>query len=615
MKTTLLAVAAACACPLIGIGGDMYGVCAHISRPGEFETRIEEMRLMKEAGIGWCRTDFDWKYVEPRQGEWTFGHLDRLMDDADRIGVRILPILDYEVPWAYHPWADEHIGRWREYVRRVVSRYRGRCPVWEVWNEQNCGQGAKHPFPSPNEYVALLKAAYEEIKSADPAARVAIGGFAGVPFSYIEGVYEAGGREYFDIMNVHPYQGSDKAEHKMAEQFRKLRALMEKHGDGTKPVWVTEIGLMVNESEIAFKGLLRAALANIDAKRSWRVLYTDRESTNLESIRSLLKKELSGVGGEPQVCLFADLEARLGAGGVDALVLPLSEEYPADAMDAICAFVKDGGTVVDFGGMAMFKPVTWKGLKEPLVGAPSSKRCGEDRLRLRFADECWFTNARIPHRFPSSPTAAFRSQWSRTVKSEQEVRCFKPAGLKDGDEFIPLLTFETNGYRCVSMARIRYGSDFRGNLVLGGFFERRILAHTGEWQGKGCARQLNQCYAMGYDKVFWYEFQRCSGFGIVRRKTFEPCDAYLAYKAFITARPSGSVRDGTEWMAADGDICRPTWTRPDGRKAGAVWSISGKGTAPSCALGAAEYRDWLGRPLTALPDPLPDTPVYFVRTK
>ena len=161
MKTTLLAVAAACACPLIGIGGDMYGVCAHISRPGEFETRIEEMARMKEVGIGWCRTDFDWKYVEPRQGEWTFGHLDQLMDDADRIGVRILPILDYEVPWAYHPWADEHIGRWREYVRSVVSRYRGRCPVWEVWNEQNCGQGAKHPFPSPNEYVALLKAAYE----------------------------------------------------------------------------------------------------------------------------------------------------------------------------------------------------------------------------------------------------------------------------------------------------------------------------------------------------------------------------------------------------------------------------------------------------------------------
>ena len=46
----------------------------------------------------------------------------------------------------------------------------------------------------------------------------------------------------------------------------------------------------------------------------------------------------------------------------------------------------------------------------------------------------------------------------------------------------------------------------------------------------------------------------------------------LANKAFTTARPSGSVRDsGANWM--DGDVCCPSWTRPDGRKAGAVWSL------------------------------------------
>ena len=38
-------LAAACA------GERSYGVCAHVSRPGEFETRIGEMRLMKEIGI------------------------------------------------------------------------------------------------------------------------------------------------------------------------------------------------------------------------------------------------------------------------------------------------------------------------------------------------------------------------------------------------------------------------------------------------------------------------------------------------------------------------------------------------------------------------------------
>ena len=85
----------------------------------------------------------------------------------------------------------------------------------------------------------------------------------------------------------------------------------------------------------------------------------------------------------------------------------------------------------------------------------------------------------------------------------------------------------------------------------------------------------------------------------------------LANKAFTTARPSGSVRDsGANWM--DGDVCCPSWTRPDGRKAGAVWSCSGQGNAPAAAQGAAEYRDWLGRPLAGLPNPLPDTPVYYI---
>ena len=608
-KRIAIVAAVAWMSPFLCIGGDLYGVCAHLSRPGEFTTRIEELTLMKEAGIGWCRTDFDWKYVEPKQGQWTFDHLDQLMAEAERIGVQMLPILDYEVPWASRPWTDEDIGKWRDYVRRLVMRYRGRCPVWEVWNEQNASQGGKHPSPSPKEYVALLKAAYEEIKSADPVAKVAIGGFSHVPFGYIEEVYKAGGGKCFDIMNVHPYQGSDRAERAMVEEYGKLRELMARYGDSGKPIWATEIGLRTNVPIITVKGLLRAALKNLDqARRCWRVLYTDNRDDLLAAARQLLPQELKGMGSALDTCRFEELETRLAAGGVDVLVFPFSEEYPADAMDAVCKFVKDGGTLVDFGGMAMFKPVSWKGR----ASAEELQRRGQrDRRRLRFDTEFWHTNSRIPKKFVSSPTVAFRHQWGCDVDTKAEVRCFKASGLEEGDEFLPLLSCETDGYNCVSMARIKYGGDIKGNVILAGFFERRFEPRTGEWQGKGCARQLNIAYALGYEKLFWYEFQQCSDYGIVRRKTFEPRPAYTAYKAFTTARPSGSVRDsGANWM--DGDVCCPSWTRPDGRKAGAVWSCSGRGNAPAAAQGAAEYRDWLGRPLAGLPTPLPDTPVYYI---
>lgn len=78
-------------------------------------------------------------------------------------------------------------------------------------------------------------------------------------------------------------------------------------------------------------------------------------------------------------------------------------------------------------------------------------------------------------------------------------------------------------------------------------------------------------------------------------------------------RPAGSVNAIGAWRSADGDLYHPQWTRPDGRVAGSVWSVSGRGRPPSFAQGAAEYRDWLGRRISSLPSPLPDTPVYYLK--
>lgn len=596
-----------------------YGVCAHVSRPGECETRGDVFRLMKAAGIDWCRTDFDWKYVEPQEGRWTFEHLDGLLDDAARHGVTILPILDYEVPWVPVPWRDDmSLGRWRDYVRRVVSHCRGRCPVWEVWNEQNMPPVGSHPVPSPEDYVKLLKAACEEIRAVDPRARVAVGGYAGVPLSYIEGVYKAGGRPFFDIMNVHPYQWTDRAEGQFEDEFMRLRALMARYGDTGKPVWATEIGLMPAETTMRVRGLLKSTLELVDARKPWRILVTERSKTHIDVLWTVLAKEPLPQGATLRSCTFEQLEAQLAAGGVDAVVFPFSEEYPADALDAVHAFVKAGGTVVDFGGMPMFKPVYWKKTGGPTVGGSMSAKA--DRLRFRFDDEYFYSDPRIPLRYDAVETALFASRPHggvppfnvKRMRSWGEARSIRPVGLRAADSFRPLMTCTTNGYTCTPIAWIKYDSDLKGNLLLSGYREK-IVARTDElWQGKGCARQLNQAYAMGYEKLFWYEFQTYSGFGIVRRGTFEPRPAFNAYRTFVEMRPAGSVRMEGAWRFASDDVYCPVWLRPDGARAGAAWSVSGKGMAPAVARGARLYVDWKGVPLPALPDPLPDTPVYFV---
>ena len=90
---------------------DPYGVCAHVSR-SELKIAPQEFDRMREAGVNWVRTDFDWNGVEKSRGEWNYAHLDRLTGLAKEEGMNILPILDYDVAWARPAW--KNLDAWGE---------------------------------------------------------------------------------------------------------------------------------------------------------------------------------------------------------------------------------------------------------------------------------------------------------------------------------------------------------------------------------------------------------------------------------------------------------------------------------------------------------------------
>ena len=109
-----------------------YGSCAHVTR-GEPPART--CAMMRQAGMGWVRSDFDWRSIEKKKGVWDFAYFDKVVAECEAEGVQLLPILGYSVPWA-HP-AHAHLDAWEEYVRKVVTHYGKRLPVLEVWNEEN----------------------------------------------------------------------------------------------------------------------------------------------------------------------------------------------------------------------------------------------------------------------------------------------------------------------------------------------------------------------------------------------------------------------------------------------------------------------------------------------
>ncbi|KAH0807033.1 beta-galactosidase-like protein [Histomonas meleagridis] len=122
-----------------------YGVAAHISRDEYLENNTILDRI-KDAGIQWIRTDFDWyRYIYNIDG------FEFVMGPVRNHSLNVLPIITYEnrPPINY---LEEAIDR----TRMIVSRYQSELKYWEILNEPNIA-GFWGGTPDPAGYALLLK--------------------------------------------------------------------------------------------------------------------------------------------------------------------------------------------------------------------------------------------------------------------------------------------------------------------------------------------------------------------------------------------------------------------------------------------------------------------------
>ncbi len=108
-------------------------------------------------------------------------------------------------------------------------------------------------------YNRLLKAAFQEIKVADPNIRVLGGAVLGHPAGYLEHVFAAGAAEYMDALALHPYTTISE---QLARQIAVLRRI---DGAETIPIEVTEFGDPDPEAAAArlLKGHCQLALSGV----------------------------------------------------------------------------------------------------------------------------------------------------------------------------------------------------------------------------------------------------------------------------------------------------------------------------------------------------------------
>lgn len=613
----VLAAGAAATDPL-----NPYGACAHVT--GD-EPAVRTCALLREAGVGWVRSGFRWDAAERKPGEWDFAAFDKVVDDCEAQGVQLLPILCRSVAWA-DP-AHEHLDAWGDYVKRVVTRYGTRLPVLEVWNEQNISMFWKNP--SAANYLALLRRTYEVVKAHDPALRVSFGGTSGIPHDFFEEVYKLGGGKFFDLVSVHPYTHPEAPEGRLDRDLEKLRAIMAKYGDAEKPIWITEMGWPTPEALMDDKvaALLRAGLRTADAaKAAWRVLYVPScaDFGHGESVVAALREALPP-GSTAEACAGTKLAARLAAGDVDAIVLPFDQTYCADGMDAAVDFVKAGGTLVDFGGMPL-----WRAFRTDATGRLSEAGLGpgrRDRARLRIQEQAWWTDRRYPKELRVAPVgeAAAERALTGAKRGLTAMRFVAPTQLKPGDELVPLLAARTNGIEAVASGVYRFDSDFKGRVVLSGLIKSAVASVSESRQAQLYARALGIAFAEGVEAFFNYELRDAESsprdpecyYGIVRRN-FAPKPAFSAYWTFIDRRPAGSVQRPGRWRDAKGVRYFPQWKRPDGRDAGMVWTTGEPEEAwLTFTGGKVAFHDHLGKRVLPVRDgrkfrvPLSGSPVYF----
>ncbi|MHB1130773.1 MAG: cellulase family glycosylhydrolase [Chloroflexota bacterium] len=228
--------------------------------------------LVQSAGFGWVKYQLIWNDSERQQGQYDWldsdSHANNIVSAAERAGVKLLLRVDTPPDWANGgagpqtpPSNPDDYGR---FLRALATAFRGRIHAYEIWNEPNLAWEWGNRSPSPAEYTALLKAAYNGIKAGDPGAMVVTAGLASTggagdaamnDVDFIRGMYDSGARGYFDALGSHPYGFSSAPEYLWGANinfFRRAEAqrqVMLDYGDAGRQVWATEFGWLLNPAD------------------------------------------------------------------------------------------------------------------------------------------------------------------------------------------------------------------------------------------------------------------------------------------------------------------------------------------------------------------------------
>ncbi len=211
----------------------------------------------KTLGVHWVRVFLTWPDLEPQRGMFAANWVAKYEQLFAALPARTKVIIDVvDAPTWETGSGNPHAppanpSDYAAFLGALAQRWAGRVAAYEIWNEEDSASWWAGG-PDPTAYAQLLQATYPVVKAADPSATVVLGGLTGNDYPFLEGVYRAGGKGYFDAVGVHtdtacnvlsPYDFLRGEHNRIIPDsflaYREVHATMLANGDD-KPIWMTE---------------------------------------------------------------------------------------------------------------------------------------------------------------------------------------------------------------------------------------------------------------------------------------------------------------------------------------------------------------------------------------
>lgn len=223
------------------LGITVHATADHIINHGEPSVNMD---FAQRAGFGFIRNEVWWRYYEREEGVYQFPWVyNKAIKKAKELNLEVIPILSYSnslITSENPPVSDDVLLKFAQFGVNYKQDLGRLTDEMSVWNEYNHPGFNKDGQP-PESYAKMLKAVYPALKEENTFVWGLV--TAGVDSSFIKRVFEAGGGDYMDGIDVHHYSEKTTPEDGgFVEDLLRLKQIMNSYGQENKPVYMSENG-------------------------------------------------------------------------------------------------------------------------------------------------------------------------------------------------------------------------------------------------------------------------------------------------------------------------------------------------------------------------------------